>query len=674
MKEVNVNDFAVKLKISETRPAAATFKDETKRYFQHIEGMAGKDIQLSDLVNHDDRVILLHGIPGIGKSVFTKQLTFLWANNKIYTQFELCVVAECRDINDFVSNEGKEFEKHEIFSKFLRTKFEFELKDGTSTLFILDGVDELSDITADNCVIWQLLDIRHTKYPKAKIILTCRPHVEGRLERQDKDIGGLQKFEIQGLDDIQIKEYVNKFASCKEDIVSINKAIDASKEYIKILAIPEFLNSFCCVTLLSGGRILKSTAELYVWVLYLLLKEHVEKEGPSQKLCSTIFGEYLGDLRVLCEICHELLNENRIIFEGNVKSRLLCTGKGTEFLEELFVDLSDSHTEKYQFKHLTLMEFLSAVHICRMENRMEIIGKNLKNEFYQVVIFNCQLIGGCKYDGIIQDMLGNDEELKSMNVQEFLPSILNLVGQCIDYEQGKSEQLQHCGQLFQLSIEIIMCFINKDVTNKKFIISTVKALRYEMDGLDTESMRKVSEICKNLINEFKCTENDLKEIFENVLVDWVEIDDVKSLTCVKYLPNVERIDLCWMKTNVLYIRNEVNAVAKCKEVEIYGCELADDETDNQAIEDYELKELKIVACRLNRNSFFHLCNWTLASRVRVFNLYHMHNIEHSWWEYLANSISNEKSNESLALRELDIFDYTQTMSEEMQMKVRRFTY
>ena len=673
MKEVNIQDFAVTLKIRETRSAAETFRDETRQHFEHLKGTTGKDIELSELVNHDNRIILVSGVAGVGKSILTKQLALSWANEEIYTQFELCIIAECRDINYFLANEGETFVKHELFNEFLKKKFKFELEGGASTLFILDGLDELADLKNDDSIMWQLLDIKSTKYPKAKIILTCRPHVEGRLERKEKDIGGLQRFEIQGLDDDGIKDYVNKFTSCKEDIVNIDKAIESSKEYMKLCTIPEFLNSMCCVTLLSDKKSPKNVAELYVWVLYLLLKEHADKEGPSKELCSKIFCEYSSELRALCEICHELLSDNRIIFEGNVKSRLLQSGKGTEFLEGLFFDLSDSRKERFQFKHLTLMEFLSAVHICRMKNWIEIIAKILKNECYQVVIFSCQLMGGCKYDGIIQDMFGNDEELKAINVQEFLPSVLELVGQCINSKLTGYEEQQQRKQLFQLSIDIIICFIINDVTNKKFIISTIKTLRLKMTILDTGSMRKVSEICEHLLDEFKCTKKDLRETFENVLVEWVEVDDVKSLTCVKYLPNVKRIQLCWMKTNVLWIRNEVNAVANWRELRIRGCELADDEISEKAKEDYELEKLWIFGCRFSRKSFFHLCNWSLASRVKVFELHGMHTIEHSWWEYLANGISNAKKNESLALAELYISDCSQKMSRKMQMKVRRFT-
>ena len=682
MKAVNVHEFAVKLKISESRPATGTFKDETRQHFEHLKGMTGKDIELSQLINHDDRVTFVSGLPGMGKTVLTKQLAFLWASSKIYTQFKLCVIMECREINTFAANEGSALKKHELFSEFLKTKFEFELEGGVSTLFILDGLEELFDISNDCSVIWQLLDIKNSKYTLAKIILTGRPQVEGKLERQDKDIGGVQRYEIEGLNDEQIKDYVKKFASCKKDIVNINKTIDSSKEHIKISSIPEFLNSLCCVSVLSGGKSLKNAAELYVWILYLLLKEHVEKDGPCQKLCSEIFGEYSSELWALCKICHELLNENRIIFEGNVKSQLLKRGKGTEFLEGLFVDLSDNRRERFQFKHLTLMEFLSAVNICRMKYRMEAIEDNLKNEFYQVVLFSCQLIAGYMYDGIIKDMFGNDEEIKVINVEQFLPSILELVVHCLDYYRydgnnflEKAKQQKQRNQLFQLSIDIIICFINKDVASKKFIIATVKTLRCEMDRLYWDSMRKVSDICGYLINELKCTEEDLKETFENVLVDWVNIDDGKSLTCVKHLLNIKGIEFQRMKTNVLIIRNEVNAVAKCKVVRIYYCDLADDEIGNTAVAYYVLEKLRVFGCKLNRNSFFALCNWSLAS-VQVFELLDMDNIEHLWWEYLADAITHatEKNNGSLALRKLDIkYCSTQKMSKEMQMKVRRFT-
>ena len=678
MEAVNVNDFAVKLKISKTRPAAVTFRDETRRYFANLEGKTGKDIELHELLNdHDKRIVLVNGIAAIGKSVLIKQLAFSWANNEMYTQFKLCIIMECREINSFVAKEGAHLKKHELFSEFLKTKFEYDLGGGVSTLILLDGLDELWDIGTGDSMIWELLDVKNTKYAMAKIILTGRPHVEVKLDRNDKDTGGIKRFKIQGVNDEQKRNYVKKIASCEKDIANITRTIDSSEQCSQVAAIPGFLNMLSCVAMISGGETLKSVAELYVWLLYLLLKEHVQKKGPSQKLCFDIFNEYSSELEALCEICHQLLNENKIIFEVDVKSRLLKCGKGTEFLEGLFADISDCRTKKYQFKHLTVMEILSAIHISRRKDRMEIIEHNLKTEFYQVVIFCCQLIGGYKYDGIIKDMFGNDEELKAIDVEQFLPRVLYLVCQCINYELKGYEQLQQLNFLFQLSIDIIICFINKDVSNKNFIISTVKTLRYKMKELDKGSMRKVSELCGHLSSAFKCNEEDLKETFENVLVKQVDVDDVKSLTCVKYLPNVELIFLLGMKNkiNSFRIRSEANAVAKCTDVRIINCELTEDRImeNNMAIQDHQLYQLWIYGCKLNKYSFINVCNWALEASVNTFWLWSMENIEHSWWGELVDAIQNakEKNNGILALRTLDIGNCTQKMSEEMQMKVRK---
>ena len=667
MKEENVKEFAVKLKISKQRPTDETFKNEMIRYYEDLKDVTSKGIELSELFEHDDRVVLVKGVAGIGKSVLTKQLAFLWANNEIYTQFKLCIIMECREINNFAEKEGAALKRHELFNEFLKTKFNFQLEDGLSTLFILDGIDELIDFGNDDSVVWQLIDVKNTKYAKAKIILTGRPHVDGKLERQDRYIGGLQKYEIQGLNDEQIKDYINKFTSCEADVLTINKTLDSCKEYIKIISVPQFLNSLCCVSILSGGKALKNAAELYVWVLYLLLKEHVEKQGSSQKLSSKIFGEYSSELKVLCEVCYDLLSKNKIIFEGDGKFRLLGSGnKGAEFLEGLFTDITDNHAKKYQFEHLTVIEFLSAVHVCRMKNWIWIIKDNLENEFYQVVVFCCQLIGGCKYDGIIKDMFMHDDQVRAIEVKEFLPCVLCL----LDHKKQQHKQLL----LFQLSIDIIVCFINREVTTKKFIITTFKILEWRIIRIYTVSMRKVGELCERLIKEFNVNEEDLKETFENVLVQWVGIDDVKSLTYVKYLPKVIIIVLRGMKMNVLLIRNEVNAIAECETVGIYKCELADDEIVNMGMENHGLNTLIIDRCKLNEASFINLCNLVLASSFKEFTLGTMKKIEHSWWKYLADAIKNakEKKNEMLALKELNIYKCTE-MSEEMQMKVRRFS-
>ena len=108
LEEVKVDEFAVKLKISNPNAPARTFRDETMRHFEDLKGTKIGDIELSGLVNKNKRVTFIRGIAGMGKSVLSKQLAYYWAQGGMYSNFTLCIMFECRDINYFVTNEGAE--------------------------------------------------------------------------------------------------------------------------------------------------------------------------------------------------------------------------------------------------------------------------------------------------------------------------------------------------------------------------------------------------------------------------------------------------------------------------------------------------------------------------------------------------------------------------------------
>jgi len=226
---------------------------------------------------------------------------------------------------------------------------------------------------------------------------------------------------------------------------------------------------------------------------------------------------------------------------------------------------------------------------------------------------------------------------------------------------------------FKHEMELLTKGLSGQIEKFQEVLSAVKTLRYKMNKLDKGSMRKVSELCGHLSSTFKCNDKEIKETLKNILVKEVWIADVKSLTCVKYLPNVERITLNGMKIkSSFHIRSEANAVAKCKDLTFGGCQFADDGImeNNMAIKDHQLNELRIEGCKLNKYSFINVCNWALAS-VNTFWLWYMDNIEHSWWGELVDAIQNakEKNNGILALRRLYIRNCTQKMSKEMQMKI-----
>ena len=552
---MNVKDFAVELKIGDTERPMKTMRGELRRRNERIEGMRGCNVKISDINDTDKRIVFIRGLPGAGKSVLVKQMTYKWANGELFQQFHLCITFECRELNYFMQNEGKKFGKHKQFVEFVKTKFNFEFGSKRGVLVIVDALDELRDIfdQTNDSIIWQLLDVTMPKYYRAKLIITGRPHVEHMLFRQNKVTGGIRTVEIDGLSEEQIKEYVNIFASSDVEMVEkINKAIDSSKSNLKPIIYPQILNSFCCVASISDELKVHNETELYCWSFYLLLKQHAEKDLLTDNKIPDIFMEYSIDLLALSKICHELLNENKIIFEGEIEFGEI--GKGKELLEGLFVDVSDDFHTKQQFKHLTLMEFLSAVYVCTIENPTEIIKDILENRLYQVLLFNCQLIAGLMYDGIIKEMFKNAANLKEVNCENFFHLVLTLVRECVTYTE----------ESFKLSIDVIMCLMKKDVINKQFILSIVNQLSFENVQYGSY---KLIEMMKGLLDDFGCNDGELKKAFENV-------HDIEGMKGEWWSTMVETI---------VRAKENNDGDLSLRELEITGCPLMNDEMKNKVI-------------------------------------------------------------------------------------------
>ena len=670
LEEVNIEDFAVKLTLSGPKPAMETFRGETEGYLKDLEGMRGFDIKPSELIGKKNRVIFVGGIAGTGKSVFAKQLTYMWANDELFKDFKVCISFECRELNYFVVNEGAALKQHELIAEFIKTRFAFNTGSTEQVLFIVDGLDELYDINETNSIMCQLLDLKKSKYPESKIIITGRPHIENKLLSIGKSMGCLRKVEICGLSDKQIEEYIRKFAPTHIDIAKIFRAKSSSGNNLNFLHLPQMLNSFCCVVLLSKDIGIKNAAELYTWTFYLLLKQHAEKDGSQEKRVSEIFNEYSKDLLMLSKICHDLLSKNTIIFEGNIELQFGNIGNGKEFLMGLFVDVSDNFNERKQFKHLTLMEFLSAVYVCSTKNPAENIKDILKKRLYQVLLFNCQLISGLMYDGIIKDMFTTAVKLEDVDCYNFFCDILKLVRECV-----KGCKDDYVDESFELSIDIIMCLLNKDVISKQFILPIINQLCFENVRF---SERKLLKMMKLLVHSFECTYVELRKAFENVRLWRFEVNDCTELKYAQYFASVDELGLSsrspfTVTTTVGNICKKIDEVidcVKCKRVTIASCDLQDEDYEDEIGHCSKLEGLRISSCSLTEKSFIKLCKWVMASSLEEFELAKITGMKTEWWKVLFDSIVNlrERSDRDLALRSLKIFGCT-FMHGEMKRKV-----
>jgi len=358
-------------------------------------------------------------------------------------------------------------------------------------------------------------------------------------------------------------------------------------------------------------------------------------------------------LLVLSKICHELLNKNSIIFEGNIESLFGNIGKGKEFLSSLFVDVSNDFKERKQFKHLTLMEFLSAIYVCTAKEHNEIIKDILGNRSYQVLLFYCQLMSGLMYDGIIKNLFTNALKLEESDVKSFFCNILKLVRECLSDENDAS---------FQLSIYVIMCLMNADVISKQFILSIANQLSFKKVG-SSSSRRKWIEMMKPLTVDFECSNDDLKKAFENVHFGWFEVDELNELNYAKYSGSVDWIRLSGydekITTTVREIRKEIDGInewVKVKRVNIWKCKLGNKYIDDEITKSSELEWLVVYDCYVTKKGLFNLCKWMIT--VEVCELRKIKGMKVEWWNVLVEVIVNakEKNGGDLALKKLEIDD------------------
>ena len=398
-----MDDFTVRVVIADATIPEAKFQGELLRYSNKLE-MEDAVVNIGNLIDAEYDVTFVCGVAGIGKSVLSKQIAVAWAAREMYQEISVCYFVHCRDLNVFLANQGKNCDGCEVIPKFLKQKVYCEVINEADTLLIIDGIDELPSNQIDSIV--KSLLRKDGTFCKSKIILTGRPHVEHCVLRIDTSTRESRYLEIQGFQIDQVEEYIQKFEArtwmIDDDKVikainTIRKAKDASAGVEHILCVPHFLNWFCCVGVLSEGEGVLSLSELYSWMLFLLLKQHLSEkvDTPALHAASAIFRMYSGIVTSIATLSFALLKMNEINCTGSEFEHFPTNNLGKDLISSLFYELPDDFDIKYTFKHLTLMEFLSAVYCFSRKDRCrkDVVSELLDLELFQVLQYYCGLDG-----------------------------------------------------------------------------------------------------------------------------------------------------------------------------------------------------------------------------------------------------------------------------------------
>ncbi len=298
-----------------------------------------------------------------------------WSQGDIWRDYSLVILLPLRGKSTHEANNLVDFFECGDETKSQKVSNEVCQSEGEGLLFILEGLDEFPQTLRErkNSLIMKLI---HGKLlPASTVVITTRPWAApiGCSHRID------QQIVVLGFTKIQIKEYVDQ--AIKDGAPDgLQTYIDANPHINSAMYNPLYARIVVQVYIECHARkqnvFPNTTTELYTLYSSFLLKryltDHPVKEkwnGKLHELPQSLQPHFLH----LCRIAHKgiVQNENQLIFyEDDIPEGSTTLG----FMNSVhppYQSITKTASPSFNFIHLTLQEFLAAIHIWRTYSQQD---------------------------------------------------------------------------------------------------------------------------------------------------------------------------------------------------------------------------------------------------------------------------------------------------------------
>ena len=313
--------------------------------------------------------ILVEGSPGIGKTMFSWELCRQWAEGKMLQDRDIVLmlqlrskrVREAKSLSDLFYNANDSI-KQEVLEHIVSV-------DGRGVFLVLEGYDELTEYQRTEDSILNKLLIGDC-LPQASIMVTSRPLASDSLcleFRENVD----QHIEILGFNDEDIKSYVEAACHKQPQVLADLLSYIYSNPFVSSLMYIPLQCAILTAMYFEKWREKKGKAyapttltQLYTDLLLSSLIRYISDDPVYSKFktirqLTDLPSEVQEQVWKLSQLAAEGLENRQFIF-NSIPCDHMGLMQSTE--EELVIGSSVS----YCFLHLTLQEYLAALHWSRM--------------------------------------------------------------------------------------------------------------------------------------------------------------------------------------------------------------------------------------------------------------------------------------------------------------------
>jgi len=346
--------------------------------------------------HHQHKLILIEGAPGVGKTTFSWEFCRKWSMSEILQGHSLLLLLPLRDNSLKAAKTLSDLFYHPNSELQQAVLQEVTSSQGQRVAIWLEAWDELDHEPREKASVF--LNLIHGRIlPLATVFVTSRPWASENLRENCED---------------RITQHVEILTSAKDQIEHyINKAEAEAQPSSFAVKFTNYLSSNPVIRAAMYTPVTaKMAAEVFTW------SQHTESPPPTtmtelftaftlktlvdhlsthpvyhkQQLKVTTFSDLPRDVykqfQDLCRMAYEgILNRQQLVFSAaHLPTGFAPLGLMQE-VPQLYTEGRDS---SYHFIHLTLQEFLAAVHISRLPSpdRTRLVQEHLDSGHFKMTI------------------------------------------------------------------------------------------------------------------------------------------------------------------------------------------------------------------------------------------------------------------------------------------------